>query len=516
MTIQWSGLSPELLLPLDRYSGQPLRTQLEGGLREAIRTGRLPVGERLPSSREMARELGVSRGLVQECYAQLIAEGYLESRVGSATRVAPGLSGAAGLTGAVAGPGEAAPARVPGPAGAVDAMRAGAGGGAGSVAGAGAGARAGTGAAAGPRLIADFRSGVPDLAAFPRGDWVWAMREACRDVATADLDYGDPRGSDVLRRVVAGYVRRVRAAVADPDSIVVCTGFAQGLGLSLRALAAARGVTRVAFEDPGYGQAGTSSSIRAAGAAGLVAVHVPVDADGLDVAALAASGARAVVVMPAHQSPTGVVLTARRRHALVEWAARNDAYIIEDDYDSEFRYDREPVGVLQGLAPDRVLTIGTVSKALVPAIRLGWILVPPALAEALAEEKTLSDRGTSGLDQLAVAALLESGRYDRHLRRMRAGYAKRREALIGALAQHAPGVRLTGLAAGFHAVAHLPTRADEQAVVAAARERLVGLYGMSLNRSDGSVRPPQLVLGFGHVGERAIEAGVAAVGDLLR
>jgi len=516
MTIQWSGLSPELLLPLDRYSSQPLRTQLEGGLREAIRTGRLPVGERLPSSREMARELGVSRGLVQECYAQLIAEGYLESRVGSATRVAPGLSGAAGLTGAVAGPGEAAPAGVPGPAGAVDAMRAGAGGGAGSAAGDGAGTRAGTGAAAGPRLIADFRSGVPDLAAFPRGDWVWAMREACREVATADLDYGDPRGSDVLRRVVAGYVRRVRAAVADPDSIVVCTGFAQGLGLSLRALAAARGVTRVAFEDPGYGQAGTSSSIRAAGAAGLVAVHVPVDADGLDVAALAASGARAVVVMPAHQSPTGVVLTARRRHALVEWAARNDAYIIEDDYDSEFRYDREPVGVLQGLAPDRVLTIGTVSKALVPAIRLGWILVPPALTEALAEEKTLSDRGTSGLDQLAVAALLESGRYDRHLRRMRAGYAKRREALIGALAQHAPGVRLTGLAAGFHAVAHLPSRADEQAVVAAARERLVGLYGMSLNRSDGSVRPPQLVLGFGHVGERAIEAGVAAVGDLLR
>ena len=507
MTIQWSGLSPELLLTVDRASGQPLRTQLEGGLREAIRTGRLPVGERLPSSRELARELRVSRGLVQECYAQLIAEGYLESRVGSATRVAPGLSAAAGLAGAVAGLGRVAP----GAAGAA----APAGGGAAARDAAGAGAAGAGGAAVGARLIADFRSGVPDLAAFPRGDWVWAMREACREVATADLDYGDPRGSDVLRRVVAGYVRRVRAAAADPDRIVVCTGFAQGLGLSLRVLAA-RGVTRVAFEDPGYGQAETSSSIRTAGAAGAVAVHVPVDADGLDVAALAASGARAVVVTPAHQSPTGVVLTARRRHALVEWAARNDAYIIEDDYDSEFRYDREPVGVLQGLAPDRVLAIGTVSKALVPAIRLGWVLVPPALVEAVAEEKTLSDRGTSGLDQLAVAALLESGRYDRHLRRMRAGYAKRREALIGALAQHAPKVRLTGLAAGFHAVAHLPARADEQAVVAAARERSVGLYGMSLNRSDGSVRPPQLVIGFGHVAERAIEAGVAAVGDLLR
>ena len=288
MTIQWSGLSPELLLPLDRNSGQPLRTQLEGGLREAIRTGRLPVGERLPSSRELARELGVSRGLVQECYAQLIAEGYLESRVGSATRVAPGLSGAAALVGAVAsaGRGTLEPAGVPGAPG---------------PAGGGAGARAAGagGVAVGARLIADFRSGVPDLAAFPRGDWVWAMREACREVATADLDYGDPRGSDVLRRVVAGYVRRVRAAEADPERIVVCTGFAQGLGLSLRVLAA-RGVTRVAFEDPGYGQAGTSSSIRTAGAAGAVAVHVPVDADGLDVAALAASGARAVVVTPAH------------------------------------------------------------------------------------------------------------------------------------------------------------------------------------------------------------------------
>jgi GntR family transcriptional regulator/MocR family aminotransferase len=437
---------------------------------------------------------------VQECFAQLIAEGYLESRVGSATRVAPGIAGAAGL----AGPGRAA----------------GAGGAPGSAAAAtgAAGLAAAAGAPGGepaPRLIADFRSGVPDLAAFPRGDWVWAMKEACREVATADLDYGDPRGSPVLRRVVAGYVRRVRAAVAHPDLIVVCTGFAQGLSLSLRALAGC-GVSRVAFEDPGYGHAMTSSTIRAAGAAGQVPVHIPVDDEGLDVAALAASGAHAVVITPAHQSPTGVVLTARRRHALVEWAVSNRAYIIEDDYDSEFRYDREPVGVIQGLAPDQVITIGTVSKALAPAIRLGWILAPAELAGAIAAEKTLSDRGTSGLDQLAVASLLESGRYDRHLRRMRASYGKRREALIRALGQHAPGIRLTGLAAGFHAVAHLPGGAGEAAVVAAARERLVGLYGMSLNRSDGAVSPPQLVLGFGNVGERAIEAGVAAVADLLR
>ena len=255
--------------------------------------------------------------------------------------------------------------------------------------------------------------------------------------------------------------------------------------------------------------------MRAAAAIGLRVVHVPVDDLGIDVAALDASGAQAVVVTPAHQSPTGVVLAARRRHALVEWARRNDGFIVEDDYDSEFRYDREPVGVLQGLAPDRVFTIGTASKALAPAVRLGWVLAPPSLAAAVAAEKRISDRGSSTLDQLVLAALLESGRYDRHLRRMRAIYARRRARLIAALARHAPGIRLTGLAAGFHAVAHLPASADEQAVVAAARERRVGLYGMGGYRATSVAAPPQLVLGFGQVGERAIEPGIAAVADLL-
>jgi GntR family transcriptional regulator/MocR family aminotransferase len=464
-------LGPELLLQLDRGRGQPLRSQLEAGLRDAIRSGRLQGGERLPSSRGLARELGISRGLVQECYNQLLSEGYLTSQAGSATRVA------AGARPAPAGP---APGPVPP-----------------------------------PRLIADFRSGVPDLASFPRSDWVWATREACRTVATPDLDYGDPRGSAVLRQVLAGYLRRVRAAAADHDRIVVCTGFAQGLNLVLRALTEL-GVRRAALEDPGYGDLATSDSAQAARAAGIDVVSVPVDELGLDVAALEASGARVVVVTPAHQSPTGVVLAAKRRHALVEWAARNDGFVIEDDYDSEFRYDREPVGVLQGLAPDRVFAIGTVSKSLAPAVRLGWVLVPPPLVEAIAAQKRVSDRGSSGLDQLAVAALLESGRYDRHLRHMRAVYARRRGVLIDSLARHAPGVRLTGLAAGFHAVAHLPDSADEQAVVAAARQRSVGLYAMGPQRTATAGAPPQLVLGFGNVGERAVESGIAAVADLLR
>ncbi|HEY1321885.1 MAG TPA: GntR family transcriptional regulator, partial [Streptosporangiaceae bacterium] len=205
MAIQWSGLGPELLLRLDRHSGLPLRSQLEDGIRDAIRDGRLQPGERLPSSREFARELGVSRGLVQECYGQLLSEGYLDSQVGSATRVAA----------------RAYPAASPGPGPAAAAAGA-------AAAGAAATAPA---ALAAPRLIADFRSGVPDLASFPRSDWVWAMREACREVATADLDYGDPRGSRALREVLAGYLRRVRAAAVVPDDLIICTGFAQGLNL---------------------------------------------------------------------------------------------------------------------------------------------------------------------------------------------------------------------------------------------------------------------------------------------
>jgi GntR family transcriptional regulator / MocR family aminotransferase len=470
MPIEWSGLAPELLLTVDRGAGEPLRSQLEGRLRGAIRSGRLRTEERLPSSRQLAHELGLSRGLVQECYAQLQAEGYLVTRAGSATRVAPG----AGM-----------PQAAPTPAAAQRQL-------------------------ALPRLKVDFRSGVPDLASFPRGDWVWAMREACRAAPNAALDYGDPWGSPVLREVLAAYLRRVRAAAADPELMVICTGFAQGLNLVLRALART-GVRQVAFEDPGY-----ADSALAVARAGVEAIPVPVDESGIDVSALDRTPARAVVLTPAHQWPTGVVLAAHRRLELAAWAASRDATIIEDDYDAEFRYDREPVGALQGLAADRVAALGTVSKSLAPSVRLGWVLCPPLLAGAIAEEKLLSDRGSPGLDQLALATLLESGRYDRHLRRMRAAYAGRRSALVGALARHAPEVEVTGLAAGFHAVAHLPDPVSEQDVVTAARAHSVGLYGMSAYRSTGAATPPQLVLGFGDLGERSIQAGIAAIAHLLR
>ncbi len=464
MSIEWAGLGPELLLRLDRGLPEPLGSQLERELREAIRSGRLAAGERLPSSRAMAQELGLSRGLVLDCYQQLQAEGYLTTRTGSATRVAA----AAYLR-------PAPPVRAAPP----------------------------------PRLLVDFRPGVPDLSSFPRRDWLWALREAARDAPTEVFGYGDPRGSTALREVLAAYLRRVRGVVADPERLVICTGFAQGLNLVFRALAHS-GVRRVAVEDPG-----DTDQPAIAARAGLRAVPVHVDAGGVDVEALAATDARAVVVTAAHQSPTGGVLAPRRRQALVAWASERDATIIEDDYDAEFRYDREPVGAVQGLAPDRVALLGSVSKSLAPTLRLGWIVCPAGLAEAIAHEKYLDDRGSPGLDQLALARLIQSGRYDRHLRRMRGSYARRRAALVESLAQHVPQVGLRGLAAGFHAVADLPESLSEQAVISAARARSIGLYGMSRYRSSGETSPPQLVLGFGNLREGAIARGIATIGDLL-
>jgi GntR family transcriptional regulator/MocR family aminotransferase len=485
MAIEWSGLSPGLLVRLDRSGRQPLRAQLETSLREAIRGGRLPAGERLPSSRELARALAVSRGMVQECYGQLLAEGYLTSRTGSATRVAD-ISGQQAGDQPAAGPAAASPAplspgRPPGE----------------------------------PPLIADFKPGVPDLSSFPRTDWAWAVKQACTEVASADLGYGDPRGSSVLREVLAGYLRRVRAAATSPERMIISTGFAQGVNLVLRALARQGGVTCVAFEDPGYGSARADETVRAALAMGISVSYVPVDEQGLVVSELMATGAQVVVVTPAHQSPTGVVLSPARRHALTDWARRG-GYVIEDDYDSEFRYDKEPVGVLQGLAPDQVFLLGTTSKALAPAVRLGWVHAPSVLAAAVAAEKEMSDRGSCMLDQLALATLLTTGRYDRHLRRMRTVYAARRTALTDAFARHAPRVQLTGLAAGFQAVAPLPPGADETAVIAAARESRVGLYGVGGYRGNpDTAAPPGLVMGFGNVRERAIEPAIAAIADQL-
>lgn len=465
MAIEWTGLGPDLLLRLDRSRRQPLGAQLQGELRDAIRSGRLTIGERLPSSRVLARELGVSRGLVLETYTQLEAEGYLTTRPGSATRVAAS---------AAPSPTAAEPPSPP------------------------------------RRFDIDFRSGVPDLTTFPMRDWLWALGEAGRQAPSAAMGYGDPRGAGGLRSVLAAYLRRVRGAAVTPEQVVICSGFAQGIHLVLSALAR-DGVRQVAVEDPG-----DRDNDVVAARAGLEAVAVRVDAHGIDVEALAASGARAVVVTPAHHFPTGVVLSPARRQALVAWATATGAVILEDDYDAEFRYDRQPVGSLQGLAPDHVVAMGSVSKSLAPGLRLGWVACPPRLVDAVADEKLLADRGSPGLDQFALARLIESGRFDRQLRRKRALYVARRTALVDALAHHAPGVQLSGLDAGFHVVARLPESVDERAVVAAAGERSIGLYGMSDHRSSGEPSPPELVIGFGDVSESSIRRGIATVADLLQ
>ena len=468
MPIEWTGLSPELILPLDRDADEPLRAQLERGLRTAIRTGRLAAGERLPSTRELARALSLSRGLVVDCFDQLQAEGYLISRGGSATRVAPTVVAEQEVE-------EAQPEPAP------------------------------------PRHDVDFLPATPELASFPRSDWAWAVREVCRDTPTAAFGYGGPRGEERLRTVLAAYLSRVRAAAARADRIVVCNGFSQGLVLTLSALREA-GVRVVAFESPGYDETGRVASAIAR----VEIVPVPVDEQGVRVDALARSGARAVVVTPAHQWPTGVVLSPARRLELVRWAGEHDGYVVEDDYDAEFRYDHDPVGAVQGLAPDRVVLIGTVSKSLAPAVRLGWMVAPAALVDRIGELKLHHDRGSSGLEQLVLARLLESGRFDRHLRRMRKVYAGKRDALVEALTEHAPTARLTGLAAGFHAVLDLPPGADEAAVVAEAARRKIGLYGMNPYRTGSYKTLPQLVIGFGTLSERQIRQGIATIGDLLR
>jgi GntR family transcriptional regulator / MocR family aminotransferase len=470
MPVEWSGSGPELLVTLDRDAGRGLREQLEDQLRTAIRDGRLGAGEKVPSSRALARALGLSRGLVQDCYAQLQAEGYLTSRSGSATRVATDVLPPRAE--------HAPPPRLP------------------------------------PRTlfpVADFRSGVPDLRLAPRADWAWAIGEVCRSLPDTAFDYGDPMGEHWPRDVLAAYLRRVRAVDSTADHVLVCAGMAQAMILVLRTLAD-NGVGTLAFEDPGAGV----STTEAATAAGLAVVPVPVDEDGIDVTALRRTSARAVLVTPAHQWPTGVTLAGARRQELVAWARERDAVILEDDYDAEFRYDRDPVGSLQGLAPDHVVAMGTVSKSMAPVLRLGWLVAPQRLLPELARHKRILDRGCPGLDQYALATLIQSGRYDRHLRRARTEYAARRETLVAALHRHAPGLPVTGLAAGFHAVLHLPSGVTEAHVIEHAALRGVGLYGMSALRHGTGGTEPQLVIGFGDTSRQAIDDGIATVADLLR
>jgi GntR family transcriptional regulator/MocR family aminotransferase len=452
-----------LLVSLDRGGELPLHEQIERTLREDIRSGRLAGGSRLPSTRGLAARLGVSRGVVSAAYGQLAAEGYVVTRQGAPIRVAHGIR----------------PPMARGPAPSLV-----------------------------PSFSYHFHPGLPDLAGFPRGRWLRSLRAAWRESPLGAVGYGDPRGSPELREALADYLGRVRGAVADPEHMLVCTGFMQGFSLLCRWLAA-RGTERVALEDPGW-----HPHRLIVEQAGLEVVPIPVDADGIDVDALAASGAAAVVLTPAHQFPTGVVLSRDRRAAVIEWAERGERLIVEDDYDSELRYDRVAVGALQGLAPDRVLYIGSASKRLAPGMRLGWVLMPSWLAWPLITAKAAEDGGSEVVGQLALSDFIRRGELDRHFRRMRLVYQRRREALRAALPDALPGARPWGTAAGLFELVGLPESVDEPALVTAAGGRGVGVDGLALHRYVPG-GPPGLVLGFGSLPEPAIRHGLRLLGAAL-
>ena len=398
MPVDETSQPVELLVRLQRGAGTTLGAQLETELRGRIRTGSLHHGTQLPSTRDLARQLGISRRIVVDAYTQLAAEGYLDVRQGARPRVAG--------TSVVAPP----------PARSRPALR--------------------------PRY--DFRPSRPDLASFPRHAWLRSLRRALAAMADDELGYGDPRGVEGLRDALAAYLGRVRGVVSDPKEVVVTAGFTQGFNVVLRTLAA-RGAARVALEAPG-----NQEYVRIVERAGLEPVPIEVDAFGLRTDLLAASDADAVLVSPAHQHPAGVVLSGDRRTELLHWLREHDAFAVEEDYDAEYRYERAPVGALQGLAPDRVFYAGSVSKTLAPALRLGWLVVPPQLVDELSLENHLSDRGTSRIEQRALADFIERGEHDRHLRRMRMVYRARRKALVTALAEHLPGAEIHGVEAGLH------------------------------------------------------------------
>jgi GntR family transcriptional regulator / MocR family aminotransferase len=482
MTVDWARGGPDLLVALDPGAG-PLGIQIQDQLRAAIRDRRLGAGERLPSTRRLADLLGVSRGTVVDAYEQLLAEGYVESAVGSGTRVAAMPAGG--------------PARqVPGVAAATSSWSA---------------------SSSSLPAEADFEYGIPDLGSVPLTDWSWAVSEATRTLPTAELGDEDPAGSRHLRDVVTAYHRRVRSGCAVAEDAVVVSGFRQGLAFALATLAQ-HGIQRVALEDPGPREHDVIAR-----RAGMDAVPVPVDDHGLDVGRLHETGARAVLLTPAHQCPTGVALGPSRRRDLVAWADEVDGVILEDDYDAEFRYDRQPVGSLQGLDPARVIALGSVSKTLAPAIRLGWVLAPPRFVTGIVEEKRLSCRDAPGLDQEALALLMESGRFDRHLRRVREIYRGRRDVLAAeAEIAFGPG-RVHGLAAGCHALLRLPDGVSERAVVATAAAMGVRVNGLDHYRfapadaeTEPDPRPPALVLGFGNVSEHQIARGIRVLAKAVR
>ncbi|WP_433889785.1 PLP-dependent aminotransferase family protein [Streptomyces sp. CA-111067] len=484
-----------------------LRAALERALRDAVRAGRLAPGTRLPSTRKFAAETGLSRGTVKAAYDQLTAEGYLTARQGSGTVVA------------------ARPAPAAAPSGGAPAARP-------------------------PRH--DLRPGSPDVTSFPTAAWLRATRRALAGAPSAAYDYGDPRGRSELREALAEYLGRTRGVLADPGRIVITSGYVQSLALLVRALGGGRAPV-FAMEDPGLPF--HREVVRRNG--GRV-VPLPTDEDGArtDVTAVL-GGVDAAVLTPAHQYPTGVTLHPARRQEFTAWARSGGGVLVEDDYDGEFRYDRQPVGALQGMAPDHVVYLGTASKTLGPALRLGWMVLPARLVDPVAEVKLYSDHHTGAIGQLALADLISSHGYDRHVRAARLRYRRRRdllvERLVGPAGSRADGtaaagvgwpaasgagcLAVEGIAAGLHALVTLPAGGpDEREVLrrAAALGLAVGELGSHWHAADegadgtgdkggtggrsdaGAGRPQGLIVGYGKPGEGGYPAALDALVRVLR
>jgi GntR family transcriptional regulator/MocR family aminotransferase len=416
----------------------------------------------LPSTRVLARDLGVSRGVIVEAYEQLIAEGYLAARARSGTVVAAGASTVSDRHH------HAAPLQ--------------------------------------PKF--DFRPGLPDLSYFPRQAWGRSLRRVLHDIHPAQLSYSEPQGAESLREGLGNYLGRVRGVLTRPGQIVICNGFAQAIALISQAFQK-RGVRRIALEDPCQ-----PDLRRIVSDAGLVPVSVPVDERGIRVDILERLKVQAVLITPAHQFPTGSVLEPERRQRLIEWAVRNSSFIIEDDYDAEYRYDRAPVGALQGLSPERVIYAGSLSKILAPALRIGWIIVPTEMYASIEDRKKHADLMSPILEQLTFADFLREGELDRHLRRMRGVYRHRRDALIAALARRFPNWYLTGAAAGLHLVANLPPHLDAQEIARLSSARSVRVYPMQSYCSKASFGPI-LVFGYGSLSESQIERGISQLAAAL-
>ncbi|WP_405934458.1 PLP-dependent aminotransferase family protein [Streptomyces longwoodensis] len=459
MPESWATLGVDLHL---RPTGPRVRRGLTDALREAVRSGRLAPGTRLPSSRSLAADLGIARNTVADAYADLVAEGWLTARQGSGTRVADR---------AVPAPPAPPPhPRAPG------------------------------------RPTHSLDAGTPDLAAFPRAEWLRAARRALNAAPNDALGYGDPRGRAELRTALAAYLSRARGVRADPEHIVVCSGFAHGLRLLGEALHA-RGARTVAVES--YGLPPHWSLLERAG---LRTAPLPFDAHGTRTEDLDGEGA--VLLTPAHQFPMGVALRPERRAAAVDWARRTGGLVLEDDYDGEFRYDRQPVGALQDLGPDHVAYLGTASKSLAPGLRLAWLVLPPSLTREVT--RLVGSPTTGVLDQLTLAEFLTSGAYDRHVRASRLRYRRRRDALVEAVAAQAPDVRVTGIAAGLHAVLQLPPGTEDSVVRAAAWQGLA-LMGLSRFRHTEARADllDALVVGYGGPSDRAWPAALEALCRVL-